>query len=359
MKTAIILFIIISAQLIFALVDTRLVYVSNTHDFPSPGLSTLVLDVEAISYTSNIQVSAFQDAIQLDAIFRAQTPAVSFTNQLFPISGYTASEDYRTSDGRIRYLYTHNSGTYNTINSTFTRILTISIQYTTGSSNGSISWFSGTPNYLVADNTPTDITGAELSIPSELSAIPLPVELTSFTASADQNTVHLKWETKTEVNNHGFNIERRINEGEWNAIGFVEGSGNSTTPNEYRFTDNDLFAGGSKFQYRLKQIDNDGTFEYSGVVEVEVVPAQYELSQNYPNPFNPSTTIRFSLPKETQLEINIYNTLGELVDTIAEGTYEAGYHKVTFNNSSLSSGAYIYRIESIQYVQTRKMLLLK
>jgi hypothetical protein len=359
MKTAIILFLILSAQLIFAVVDTRLVHVSNTRDFPSPGLSTLVLDVEAISNTSNIQISAFQDAIQLDAIFRAQAPSISFTHQLFPFSGYTTSEDYRASDGRIRYLFTHNSGSYSTINSTFTRILTISIQYTTGSSTGSISWFSGTPNYYVADNTNTVITGAELEIPSELSLIPLPVELSSFTATANQNTVDLKWETKTEVNNSGFNVERRINERDWNTIGFVEGSGNSTLPKEYSFTDKDLFSGGSKFQYRLKQIDNDGSFEYSDFVEVEVIPTKFELSQNYPNPFNPSTTIRFSLPEETQLKINIYNMLGELVETLAEGTYEAGYHKVTFNASSLPSGAYIYRIESSQFVQIKKMVLMK
>ena len=161
------------------------------------------------------------------------------------------------------------------------------------------------------------------------------------------------------MNNYGFNIEKRVNEGEWNSIGFVEGNGTTTESKEYSFTDKDIYTGGNKFQYRLKQIDNDGSFEYSDVVEVEVVPAQFELSQNYPNPFNPSTTIRFSLPKETQLKIKIYNMLGELVETLAEGNYEAGYHKVTFNASSLPSGAYIYRIESDAFVQVKKMILLK
>ena len=89
------------------------------------------------------------------------------------------------------------------------------------------------------------------------------------------------------------------------------------------------------------------------------MPLRFTLRQNYPNPFNPSTTIRFSLPKETQLKINIYNMLGELVETLAEGTYEAGYHKVTFNASFLPSGAYIYRIESSEFVQVRKMVLIK
>lgn len=189
---------------------------------------------------------------------------------------------------------------------------------------------------------------------------PLPVELSSFTGKVVNGTsVDLKWGTKTEVNNYGFNVERRIKDGEWNKIGFIAGNGNSNSPKNYSFTDNDLFAGGSELQYRLKQVDNDGQFEYSDVVEVTLVPTQYELSQNYPNPFNPSTTIRFSLPNETKLKINIYNMLGELVQTLLDGNYQAGYHKVTFNASTLPSGAYIYRIESSEFVQTRKMILLK
>lgn len=196
---------------------------------------------------------------------------------------------------------------------------------------------------------------------------PLPVELTSFTALYENSEVMLNWKTETEVNNYGFNVERRINEREWDSIGFVVGSGNSNSPKEYNFKDKDLFAGGSKFQYRLKQVDNDGTFEYSDVVEVEVVPNEYELSQNYPNPFNPSTTIRFSLPKETQLKIIVYNIIGEQVAEMAEGIYEAGYHKVTFNAGNLPSGAYIYRMESNDpsigsgqsFVQIKKMLLIK
>ena len=188
---------------------------------------------------------------------------------------------------------------------------------------------------------------------------PLPVELTSFTSKLLNDKIQLNWVTKTEVNNYGFEVERKTSDEQWGKVGFVTGNGNSNSPKEYSFIDNDLFAGGSKFQYRLKQIDNDGQFEYSDVVEVEIMPTEFELSQNYPNPFNPSTTIRFSLPMETQLKINIYNMLGELVETLAEGNYEAGYHKVTFNASSLPSGAYVYRIESSEFVQVRKMILIK
>ena len=188
---------------------------------------------------------------------------------------------------------------------------------------------------------------------------PLPVELTSFTAAFKNSEVLLSWKTKTEVNNYGFNLERRVGDGDWDSIAFIEGHGNSNSPKEYSYSDKELFAGGSNFQYRLKQIDTDGSFEYSDIVEVEVVPDQYELSQNYPNPFNPSTTIQFSLPRQTQLRINLYNMIGEQVATIADGMYESGYHKVTFNASNLPSGTYIYRLESNEFVQVKKMMLIK
>jgi hypothetical protein len=203
------------------------------------------------------------------------------------------------------------------------------------------------------------INNQTLTAPENIINAPLPVELTSFTSKLLNDKVQLNWVTKTEVNNYGFNVERRINEDEWNTIGFVEGDGTTTESKEYSFSDKDIYTGVKEFQYRLKQIDNDGSFEYSEVLEVEIVPAQFELFQNYPNPFNPNTTIRFSLPEATQLKITIYNMLGELVDTIADGTYEAGYHKVTFDASNLSSGAYIYRIESPAFVQVKKMVLIK
>jgi hypothetical protein len=193
---------------------------------------------------------------------------------------------------------------------------------------------------------------------------PLPVELTSFIAVPKNNSVILSWKTATETNNYGFEIERKINTKEqtandWVKISFVSGSGNSNSPKSYSFKDENLYGDGSKFFYRLKQIDNDGKYKYSDIVEVEVVPEQYDLSQNYPNPFNPVTTIRFSLPVQTQLKINIYNMLGELVKTISEGMYDAGYYQITFDASELSSGTYIYRLESNTFLETKKMMIIK
>jgi hypothetical protein len=231
-------------------------------------------------------------------------------------------------------------------------------EYSSISLDSTVSQFELQQYYFTTPGTDNQANYSPVNVGSGLNE-PLPVELSSFTSKLLNDKVQLNWVTKTEVNNYGFNVERKIKDGEWNNIGFVEGHGNSNSTKEYSYTDKDLFAGRSNFQYRLKQVDTDGKFEYSDVVEVEIMPTKFELSQNYPNPFNPSTTIRFSLPKETLLKINIYNMLGELVETLAEGTYEAGYHKVNFKASSLSSGAYIYRIESSDFMQVKKMILLR
>jgi hypothetical protein len=186
----------------------------------------------------------------------------------------------------------------------------------------------------------------------------LPVELVSFSATAIlPNSIKLNWQTATEINNFGFDIERKsLNE--WQKIGFVQGNGNSNSPKEYLFTDNKLI-GGSKFQYRLKQIDNDGQFEYSDVVEVKLVPTEFALYQNYPNPFNSFTKIRYQLPKESKVVIKIYNVLGAEVMELVNEQKEAGIYEVEFNARNLSSGTFVYRIIADSFVQTRKMILLK
>ncbi len=196
---------------------------------------------------------------------------------------------------------------------------------------------------------------------------PTIVEFNSFTGKIINGAkVELKWTDNTGRSNYGFEIERIATESEnptWLKIDFIKGSNDGDFKESYTYVDENIWEG-KRFRYRLKQIRTNGSYEYSNEVEIELLPTKYELYQNYPNPFNPSTTVRFSLPEETQLKINIYNMLGELVVTLAEGTYEAGYHKVTFsavggNASSLPSGAYIYRIESSGFVHTKKMLLLK
>jgi hypothetical protein len=198
----------------------------------------------------------------------------------------------------------------------------------------------------------------------------LPVELTTFTASADNKSVKLKWRTETEVNNHGFNIERRViaeskddNSG-WATIGFVPGNGNSNKPVNYSYTDN-IIDKGTEFQYRLKQIDKDGVFQYTNSINVTTLPSIYVLSQNYPNPFNPSTTIRYSLPYSSNIKISVYNSIGENVRELFKGEKAAGVHELNFNASSFTSGIYVCRIQANSidgkqnFTSTKKMILLK
>jgi len=188
--------------------------------------------------------------------------------------------------------------------------------------------------------------------------VAVPVELSSFTAVVVNETdISLNWETQTEVDNYGFDIQRRIDK-EWKKIGFVKGHGNSNSPKQYSFIDRNL-VGGSKFIYRLKQIDTDGKYEYSDEVEIELVPTKYELYQNYPNPFNPTTKIKFSLPEATRVSIRIYNTVGEEMTDIVNIEYETGYHNVEFNAIGYASGIYFYRIVAGDFVEIKKMVLLR
>jgi hypothetical protein len=186
---------------------------------------------------------------------------------------------------------------------------------------------------------------------------PIPVELTSFTASASGNNVILNWSTASETNNQGFDIQRRSHNSEFQSISFVSGSGTATEIRNYSF--NDEVSNGN-YIYRLKQLDFDGSFEYSSEIEVDVnIPSVYSLEQNYPNPFNPSTTINFSLANEGFVKLAVYNTLGQEVITLVNEVKESGAHSVTFDASVLTSGAYFYKLETAQFSQTKKMLLTK
>ncbi|MCF6270565.1 MAG: T9SS type A sorting domain-containing protein [Melioribacteraceae bacterium] len=225
---------------------------------------------------------------------------------------------------------------------------------------------------------------------------PLPVELTSFTAQAIDAGVLLNWTTATEVNNYGFEIEqasfredgttpvrtipderttpvRTIPDErttpvrtDWETIGFVEGHGNSNSPKEYSFSD---YSASGNTNYRLKQIDTDGGFEYSYVITLIGSLGKTELYQNHPNPFNPSTKISFILAELSDVNISVYNMLGQKVAELLNNKMNAGTHNVEFDARSagggLSSGFYIYRLvtdsygETPNYAKTMKMLLIK
>jgi hypothetical protein len=187
----------------------------------------------------------------------------------------------------------------------------------------------------------------------------VPVELISFNASVNENNVKLNWITATELNNSGFEIEKRTQNSEnWSKIGFVRGNGTTTEINYYSYTDQNLIA--ESYSYRLKQVDLDGTYEYSNIVYVEIItPTEYELSQNYPNPFNTATTIKFSIPEGSQVSLKIYNSLGQEIKTLVNRFMEAGVHTVNFNAVDLNSGMYFYKLNAGEFNQVRKMTLIK
>jgi hypothetical protein len=186
----------------------------------------------------------------------------------------------------------------------------------------------------------------------------VPVELTSFSANVNNNLVTLSWSTATEINNSGFEIERKSANTEWTNIGFVVGSGTTTEIRNYSYQDNSVTSG--SYSYRLKQVDYDGTFEYSNEVYVDVTPSMdYALQQNYPNPFNPSTKIRFTIPQASVVNLTVFNVIGEEVKALVNNYYEAGSHEVILNASNLTSGIYFVRMESGSFVSTRKITLLK
>jgi hypothetical protein len=186
----------------------------------------------------------------------------------------------------------------------------------------------------------------------------IPVELTSFTAISNNGAVELNWQTATEVNNHMFEIERKAEGSEFRTIGFVEGHGTTTEPQSYSYIDNEVQRG--TYVYRLKQIDFNGTFKYSNEVEVDATgPLTFSLGQNYPNPFNPSTKINYKVPEAGNVKLAVYNIVGEEVAVLVNGFTQAGSFDVTFNASNLPSGVYLYKLQSANSVQTKKMLLLK
>jgi hypothetical protein len=186
----------------------------------------------------------------------------------------------------------------------------------------------------------------------------VPVELTSFTANVSGNSVNLNWNTATELNNSGFEVERRSVNNQFEKVGYVAGFGTTTEPKAYSFTDSKIAAG--NYTYRLKQVDFDGSFEYSNEINVDVnAPAQYTLNQNYPNPFNPSTLIKYSVAQDGFVNVSIFNLLGEKVATLVNSNVKAGSYELNFNASQLSSGVYFYAIEAGNFKAVKKMMLMK
>ena len=190
----------------------------------------------------------------------------------------------------------------------------------------------------------------------------IPVELTSFSGRVSDGGITLEWTTATETNNQGFEIQKSISSEFW-TIGFVEGHGTTTETQTYSFNDNDVSAG--SYSYRLKQVDFNGSYEYSDVVNVDVLaPNEFSLSQNYPNPFNPSTKIEFSLAEDSRVTLNVFDILGRQVASLVNQNLKAGSHSVDFDASGFNSGVYFYKLTtensgSKNFISIKKMVLMK
>jgi photosystem II stability/assembly factor-like uncharacterized protein len=216
---------------------------------------------------------------------------------------------------------------------------------------------SGLASIFFTDENTGWATGANGTILHTINGS-VPVELISFAATTNGNEVILNWSTATELNNQGFEIQRSIEGVEFFTVGFVNGYGTTSEKHNYTYADKNLVNG--EYYYRLKQVDYNGSYEYSDVVEVEWRAFNsYLLEQNYPNPFNPTTTIGFGVENTSNVKIEIINSVGEEVAVLLNEEIEVGYHKVEFNASALSSGVYFYQLRAGHFIETKKMLLLK
>jgi hypothetical protein len=235
-----------------------------------------------------------------------------------------------------------------------------------GSSNGDLD-LAGTPIPGITEDFDGDIRDPVLPYKGGDEADPIPVELTSFTANVSGNDIILNWATATETNNSGFAIERKsilnskseFRNSNWEEIGFVPGYGTSTEPRTYSYTDADLASG--TYFYRIKQIDYNGTFTYyelSSSVEVST-PEVFDLAQNYPNPFNPATNIEYSIAEATNVQLVIFNSIGQEVAVLVNEMQQPGRYTVSFDATALSSGVYFYKITAGSYISIRKMMIMK
>jgi hypothetical protein len=221
--------------------------------------------------------------------------------------------------------------------------------------------------YRISTKTPIYYTAWSNEATAYVPAV-VPVELLTFSSSVIDNDVTLNWITATETNNSGFQIERseklEARSEAWINIDFVNGNGTTTETKSYSFNDENLSAG--RYQYRLKQIDFDGSFEYSNIVEAEILPpAKFSLEQNYPNPFNPTTIIKYSIPDVgtglalSNVTLKVFDVLGNEVSTLVDEEKPAGSYQVEFNASELASGLYFYQLKCEGLTQTKKMILIK
>ncbi|MBP9122549.1 MAG: T9SS type A sorting domain-containing protein [Ignavibacteriaceae bacterium] len=187
----------------------------------------------------------------------------------------------------------------------------------------------------------------------------VPVEFVSFSATSQNGKVDLAWQTASETNNKGFEVERSLDNKNFTVVGYVDGRGTTTQTSVYNFSDK--FDVNGTVYYRLKQIDFDGTTAFSNTIEVESnLITGFEMFQNYPNPFNPSTTIKFTVAETGMASLKVFNVTGELVANLFNQTVEKGtVYTVNFDASKLNSGVYFAQLSQGSNVKNIKLILNK
>ena len=191
-----------------------------------------------------------------------------------------------------------------------------------------------------------------------INSLIVPVEFTLFSGVLENGGVNLKWITATELNNFGFEVERRDDFSDYQKIGFVNGNGTSTNRLTYAFIDENLSS--KRYYYRLKQLDFDGSFDYSNEIAVDIEQLNdFKLFQNYPNPFNPTTNIKYYVPNAGILKVGLFDILGNEVKTLVDKEVQAGSYELTIDGTNLVSGTYFVRMFSQSNQQTIKISLIK
>ncbi len=300
----------------------------------------------------------------------------------FPISGTATADSWNPNITNntvyaiaLTGSYLYAGGDFTVVNTSLSRVNLAIFSTSTGLADSWAPYPLSTVRTITTDGTDvyigglfTFVSGATQPYLALFTDRTLPVELVSFTASVTNGKVKLDWQTATEVDNNGFEVERaNVDSETWGKIGFVEGHHTTNSPKYYSFSDNPCTTAANKYKYRLKQIDNSGKHEYSSVVEISLgTPVNFILEQNYPNPFNPSTMIRFQLPVPGMVSLELYSPTGEKVATLLNGNMETGAHSIPLNAGELqlSSGVYFYRMTVVAesgevFYSVKKLSLLR
>jgi hypothetical protein len=369
-------FLLVLVSLLFAIptfadVYTQLVKVSNEN-----GL--LVVNLQAKSDAGEPIICLYRGAFKISETLEKRVKAVSFDNLLFTSPEYTTQIGYDSNYRKFYWVFTYNtftSGEYTTIPEDWVTVLQVGILYNTADEIASLSW-AGSPSYKVLGGADCgDITGDYLPIPPDLEDLPLPVEMSAYSAVIEESSAIITWRTETELDNLGFNVYR--SESEANAPArvnseLIRGQGSTSTAHDYQYLDNTIEPD-KEYWYSVETISMDGLSTYYGpfqataasrVISAGYAPSDYSLAQNYPNPFNPSTQFRYELPAGEHVTLTVYNLLGNTIKTLTDGFQSAGAYVVTWDGrdnhgKQLESGIFIYELRAGQHVLHQKMTLLK